>query len=287
MAELILPAPHVFVSSGGGIRIGASFGAEAQGEALGVFSPSNFDYFLGTSAGALDAALTANGWTAQQKISLFLDTQFSTLFAPAFVPFGLRKALALKWPISLKRLAHFMDELGLTHTERLVINAVDAQTNAHLIYCEKRPPWLSDEAQVTVVEDAFSREGLGTILTRSMALPGLNADHARYRDGGFAENPLLSVLPNNITGVLVSLGYPGLIIKDGKPWPDSIIEQAFYAVDRKGAAFAQFLTQQRPGIKVIDPKVYDVDSSAFGLSRTAKIDMVQRGFETSRPQWLA
>ena len=71
---------RIYASSGGGIRIGGTFGALLEAEAQGRFNPKAYDCYVGTSAGSLDAALTANGWTAEQKCHMFINTDFGQFF---------------------------------------------------------------------------------------------------------------------------------------------------------------------------------------------------------------
>jgi predicted acylesterase/phospholipase RssA len=295
---------NIFLSSGGGIRIGASFGAELEGQRQGKFRPSMFNYFAGTSAGALDAALTANGWYAEEKRDLFLDTDFRKLFTPALVPFSWRKTLALQWPISLAKLAAFIDSLGLRPVENLLVNTVDAEENIQVVYCEKLPPWLNckaDEAgrfytcrasksgEIKKVirwePGAFSRFGYGKVLTRSMVLPGLVADEKRFKDGGVAENPLLSVFPANANILLMHLGYAGLVPQNGSTVPLGILAEAMYDYEFKAYSYTEHLMGHYPNLTAIYPEIYDVDSTAFDLSLASREQMIERARANTRAQW--
>lgn len=280
--------PRVFASSGGGVRIGASFGAELEGERQSKFHWSMFDYYVGTSAGALDALLTANRWSASEKRQLFLNTDFAKFFTPALVPYELRKLTALNWPIQLKKLAAFIDGLGLKAHPGLLVNSVDAEDNAQVIYCDELPPWADTSNKAVRWEPgAFKRWSLGTLLTRSMVLPGLLADDPRWLDGGVAENPLLSVLPQEAHILLIHLGYAGLVKKDGGTSPKGALQQALYAYEFKAFSYAEHLMGHFPNLRVVYPKVYDVDSSAFNLNFAAKLEMLRRAQANTRPQWEA
>lgn len=278
---------RAYVSSGGGARIGATFGAVLEGERHRKFKAGSFDACLGTSAGALDAALTANGWDGRMKISLFLDTDFGAMVKPALLPFGLRKAFSVVKPMQLERLAEFIDELGLKPVEGLLINTVDAETNTHIVYCETKPKWWPADAKATLVEGAFTQLGFGTVITRSMALPGLVADDPRYMDGGIAENPLLSVLPSDAQILMVHLGYAGLLKDGGDTVPKGLLNRAMYAYERKAYELVEHLMSHYSKLRAIFPKVYDVDSTAFNLSYSAKLDMVNTARLNTKPQWEA
>ena len=253
---------RIYASSGGGIRVGASFGAVLEGERQGRFNPNNFDWYVGTSAGALDAVLTANGWTGEQKKAMFLGTDFAKFFRPFLVPFGIRKALSVIAPISLDKLADFIDSLqdsnpygpALTRFDGLLINSVDAEENIQVVFCHQRPEWLPDSTRLKVQPWAFNRMSLGTILTRFMVLPGLRADDPRWQDGGVAENPLLSVLPKDANITLIHLGYAGLVKKNGDTIPKTILDQALYDYEFKAYSFAEWLMAGFSNLTVIRPR---------------------------------
>ena len=278
----------IFASSGGGIRLGASFGAELEGERQGKFKATDFDFYIGTSAGALDALLTANGWNGSQKRQLFLNTNFGQYFSPPLVPLGVRKLFVLNFPISLKKLAAYFDSLKLQAHPGLLINTVDAETNQQVIYCERKPDWAGQDTERLRWEaGAFKRYGLGTVLTRSMVLPGLIAEDPRFLDGGVAENPLLSVLPTEADILLIHLGYAGLVKKKGENYPQGALNQALYAYEFKASCHAENLMAQHPNLKAIYPKIFDIDSAAFNLPFSAKLDMIQRAQANTREQWEA
>lgn len=276
-----------YASSGGGVRIGATFGAQLEGERQGKFLPETFDYFVGTSAGALDAAMTANGWSAKRKAELFLGTNFARFFQPTLgpiplLPFAARKAAAIIAPIKLGKLADFIDSLGLKPHPSLIFNTVDADENQQVIYCYERPSWARDDERTRW---EIVRGSLGQALVRSMVLPGLVADHPKYLDGGFAENPLLSVFPDTSTGLLISLGYQGQVEFHGQPYPTSIYDRLLYGYEFKANEYTQHLAGHLPRLKTILPKVYDVNSADFGLSRKEKQAMLDAGARNTRPQW--
>lgn len=278
-------AEKIYCSSGGGVRIGATWGAQLAGEKQAAFHWSMFQWFVGTSAGALDAALTANHWSPSRKIALFEDTDFGKLFSPALIPFGLRKALALKWPISLRRLADFFDGLGLAPMPGLLINTVDAEANRQIVYCEAVPPWWPPNSKIQIIDRAFSSLGFGKILTRSMVLPGLVADETRYMDGGIAENPMMSALPQEADILLMHLGYAGDVRRDGDTTPKSLIDRSLYAYEFKAKTLADHMAAHFPKIKIIRPGVYDVDPSEFSLSREEKKRIVEAGYRNTLSFW--
>lgn len=287
---------RIYASSGGGVRIGASFGAILEGELQGRFRAQAFAWYVGTSAGALDAVLTANGWSGEQKKALFLDTDFRRFFTPLLMPLGLRKMLAVMAPISLKKLAAFIDSLQdpnpygppIQRFDGLLINSVDAQENTQVVFCHKIPDWLLKPSKGIRVEGwAFNRRTLGTILTRSMVLPGLRADDPRWQDDGVAQNPLLSVLPKDAAITLIHLGYAGLVRKKGDTSPKSALDQALYDYEFKAYSFAEHLMAGFSNLTVIRPEIYDVDSADFGLSREGKQDMILRAMANTREQWDA
>jgi hypothetical protein len=287
---------RIYASSGGGVRLGATFGAVLEGERQGRFQSDRFGWYVGTSAGALDALLTANGWTGEEKKALFLDTDFRRFFTPLLVPLGVRKMLAVMAPISLKKLAAFIDCLQdpnpygppIRQFDGLLINSVDAENNVQTVFCHQTPDWLYPAPKRVRVECwAFNRQTLGAIITRSMVLPGLRADEPRWQDGGVAENPLLSILPKDAAITLIHLGYAGLVRKNGDTAPKNALDQALYDYEFKAYSFAEHLMAGFSNLTVIRPEIYDVDSSNFELSREGKQDMVLRAMTNTRAQWAA
>lgn len=291
---------RVYASSGGGVRIGGTFGAAMAGEMLGKFRPGAFDWYAGTSAGALDAVLTANGWTGRQKAKLFANTDFSRFFAPFLVPYAARKALALVRPIPMDKLAAFFASLTkendfgprLLTLRRVIINTVDTLDNLQVVYCANVPEWidtrrdsrgylLSHNDRIRWVCE-LTPDTLPTMLARSMALPGLVADDKRFMDGGVNENPLLSVFPEDAEVVLMSLGYAG-----DTGIPGSLLDRALYAYEFKAKSMLEYVLRHYPGARVIRPEVYDVDPAAFNLRRDEREAMILKGFTNSRPQWAA
>lgn len=285
-------AVHAYICGGGGVRIGAAWGAELAGEHSGAFGLGQFNWFAGTSSGALSAALSANGWGARQKIDLFLDTDFKRLFAPWFLPFGWRKLASVRWPMALQKLAEFIDGLGLQPVDNLLVNAVDMATNRHVIYCEQLPPWAGesqigpDHGNLVWVPGAFSQLGYGRVLTRSMCLPGLVADDARYKDGGGALNGPLSAMPVNTTGVFMNLGFAGdVTYQQGEPATSDLIESGLYLFEFLSNRHVAHWLGHRPGLATIWPRLYDVDSSAFDLTRSQKQAIVNQGYFNTTAQW--
>lgn len=277
---------RAYVSSGGGVRIGATFGAVMEGWAQGKVSHRAFDYFLGTSAGALDAALAASGWAPDRRCHLFAQTDLGRLVSP-FLPFSWRKPMALAKPMGLDRVAAWIDSLGLKPSPGLMVNAVDAETNTHVIFCQEVPPWGLGLKGVEWSIVDWGHAPIGKILARSMALPGLVADHPKWMDGGLAENPLLSVLPRSYTILMLNLGYPGLVKDKGSLIPQGVIERSFYAYDFKAATLARKLAEEFKHIYMIEPKVYDVPSVAFDIDQEARRRMITLGRINTKPQWEA
>jgi predicted acylesterase/phospholipase RssA len=284
---------RIYASSGGGVRLGASFGAVLEGERQGRFQADQFDWYVGTSAGALDAVLTANGWTGEQKKLLFLDTDFSRFFHPFLIPMGLRKFLAVVTPISLRKLGEFIDSLQkpnpygppLQQFDKLLINSVDAEENMHVVFCQERPEWLKSSKRLRIEPLLSKKQTLGMVITRSMVLPGLRADDLRWQDGGVAENPLLSPLPKDADITLIHLGYAGLVWKQGSTSPKNALEQALYDYEFKAYSFAEHLMSAFSNLTVIRPEIYDVESANFALSRDEKQDMLLRAMVNTQTQW--
>jgi len=278
---------QVYVSSGGGIRIGATFGAIKEGEKQGKFFSGNFDTYIGTSAGSLDAVMTANGWDADTKIQFFIETDFEKLFTPFLIPFGVRKAatLVLDNPIKLKKLSDLIDSLNFDIAEEILVNTVDSLTNQQIVYCEKKPEWWPEQTTAKLITNAFSQYGFGKILTRSMVLPGLEADDPRYMDGGIAENPFLSALPVDSEILFMHLGYAGDVVQKGDTVPKGLLSRSLYAYEHKATTFLNHMIQHYPNLKPIYPKIYNVDSSNFALSKRDKKLMVQNAQYNCIPQW--
>lgn len=278
---------QIYVSSGGGIRIGATFGAIKEGENQGKFFSGNFDTYIGTSAGALDAAMTANGWDADSKIQFFLETDFEKLFTPFLIPFSLRKtaSVVLNNPIKLKKLSDLIDSLNFDCNEELLVNTVDSLTNEQIVYCETKPLWWPEKTDAKLITNAFSQYGFGKILTRSMVLPGLEADDPRYMDGGIAENPFLSALPLDSEILFMHLGYAGDVWDKGDTVPKGVLNRSLYAYEHKATAFLKHMMQHYPNLKPIYPKIYNVDSSNFALDKRGKKIMVQNAQFNCIPQW--
>lgn len=277
---------RAYISSGGGVRIGATWGAQLIGEEYSGFHYSMFDTYIGTSAGALDAALTANRWSARKKADLFLNTNFEKFFTSFFMPFAARKLLAATFPISLAKLSEWIESLGLVPVNGLLINTVNSSTNEHIVYCEDPPLWWNDSKGIQLETKAFSRLGFGDVITRSMALPGLNADEPEYRDGGYAENPLMSVLPDDTKGLMINLGYAGTATwHGGKDYPIAALDQAMYYVEYKNYYTTQQLIKRFKNLKVINPEVYDINPTDFGISSDDKKKMLVRAQLNTRNQW--
>ena len=293
----------VFISSGGGVRVGSSFGASEAGEVAGKIQAGCFDWYAGTSAGALDAALSANGWTGGQKSALFLQTDFGKFFKPFLIPFGLRKNLiGLNIPISLRKLHKFYESLTIENPfgpplirfENLLINSVDTQENIHVVYCEVIPPFIqvngqgySHNGRIKWIKGAFSNPeiGIAGALCDSQALPGLRSIRPHMKDGGIAQNPLLSVFPVDSQILMINLGYAGKVEKHGHDFPVQVLDEALYAYEFRAHEATSELIQRYPDLTAIHPGGYHQDSSDFAANATKRAFMVADGFSNTMPQW--
>lgn len=269
----------VYSCSGGGIRGGAVFGAQLAAKHEGKWHPEKFDSITGDSFGALEAALTANGWTPEEKIEFFVSTYFPKLFTR--LPWSIRQSLSLIKPLSLEGVAKKIDKLGLKSSPKLFINTWDIVTGRQIIYCEKKPDWFESDKYTVFVENAFNGLGFGTVITRSMALPGLIADDYRYIDGGISEHPPLSFIPKNHHILMITLGYAGLL----RPIQKGFVERAFYAYEVKSKLFMEKCLSEFTDIYVVNPKIYDISSLAFNLTKEEKKILVQRGYENTLEYW--
>lgn len=301
---------RIYASSGGGIRIGGTFGALLEGEHQQRFSPHGYDYYVGTSAGALDAALTANGWSAEQKCQMFINTNFADFFKPSWLPFGLRKAFAISWPMPLKNLEKFYASLckenpygpALSFKKGLLINTVDSEENIAVVYCSELPQWAQVETdpkngelytyrttfigeRKKLVRWEINTTPLSVALMRSAVLPGLISDDARYMDGGISENPLLSILPTDADILLMHLGYAGLVHNKGNTVPKSLLERFLYAFEFKAYSFTEHILERFQSLTTIFPKIIDVDTAAFHLGRTEKQQMLLSARNNTKEQW--
>lgn len=303
---------RIYASSGGGIRIGGTFGALLEGEHQQRFSPHGYDYYVGTSAGALDAALTANGWSAEQKCQMFINTRFADFFTPGWLPFELRKAFAIRWPMSLKKIERFYASLcqenpygpALTFQKGLLINTVDSEENLAVVYCSELPDWAHVETdpkngklytyrttfvgeRKKLVRWEVGTTPLSVALMRSAVLPGLVGDDIRYMDGGISENPLLSILPTDADILLMHLGYAGLVPNKGNTVPKSLLERFLYAFEFKAYSFTEHILERFQSLTMVFPKILDVDTAAFHLSKTQKQQMLLAARGNTKEQWKA
>lgn len=278
----------VLACSGGGIRCLATAGALMAAEAVGI-DLQGFDYYTGDSSGSLIAALCANGWTGREIAELLINTDIPKLVTP--LPWAVRKPLILAKPIRLEGMARFFDSLDLKPEVPLVINSWDAEDNVQTLFCETLPEDVNLAGTSAVPTrwqfEAFSDLGYGTILTRSMALPGLLADSTRWMDGALGEHPPLSWLPAETELTLINLGFSGLVEKAGDSRPKHLIERALYAYEVTATVSQNRGLARFNNPKVIDPKIYDVDSIAFDLKPSEKKALVRRAFTQSLPQWEA
>lgn len=279
-------------ASGGGIRGIAHVGCldacldfdilpSVTHESHGVYREkldiSQFDAFCGDSSASLIMAMVVNGWSIELMRGVILDTEFKKFFT--FMPWGFRLTMAPFKPIELKKFAKWIDSLGFKpeNADKLFVNAWDADNNQHVIFCNKKPDWAVNDTVLDEiwVEDAFHNESYGTVLTRSMTLPGLRADHPKWKDGGIASHPPVHFLPEHTDLTLFNLGYAGLV--PGKPKRDFISDanECFQvaAHSSQGRMLSKFT-----GMTEINPRIYDVSSTSFNLSRKEKEDLIDRAY---------
>lgn len=269
----------VIALTGGGIRGIATAGvlaALAEQRKL----PTQPDIITGDSFGALIAALLSAGWHPKAIGELLINAPFKHLLTP-WLPWGLRKPLLVARPVKLNKVAAFIDEHLKQPGEELVINAWDAEANEQLLYCWKKPEWakLAQGLPIRWIEKAWEQEAsIGTLITRSMALPGLVADYKRYMDGGLAEHPPLTFLPKSAQISLVDLGFAGLLREGSDTTPKTLLDRALYGYEVTASMRNRLVKAGFDNIKMYDPKIYDVDSMNLGLSQKERLQLYHRGY---------
>lgn len=280
--------------TGGGIRGGCSHAARLMGERLGKFNYADFDVICGDSYGSFDAALTANGWPAKKQIELFLSTDIEKLVRKydnllvKFLPWNQRKLALLTSSLKLKGLAEFIDGLGLTWPETLIITCTDAKNNVQLAACKgKKPSWENTSLPVKTVwvEDAEKVASLGTWITRSMALPGLEADDLQYMDAGVIEHPPISFLPFDTEITAINLGYAGDVAGWEGSVPKGIIDRLGYCYERAADTRQDLFFLFYPNTFQVCPEVFTVDSLALNMTRAGKVEMLKQASVNSVKYW--
>lgn len=274
-----------FTVTGGGARGIACAGVIKAGESKGIFSPWSYDVFAGDSFGSLISAMMASGWSGTKMSDFFCKTDFKGLLS-GWIPWSIRKPFMAVSPVSLAKVAKLIDSLDFKRSDKLFINTWDAEDNKQVIYCQSVPTWAIQSACFPVeFAPDFGGLSLGTVLTRSMALPGLVADSLRWMDGGIGEHPPICLLPDDTDLTVINLGFPGLIPKAGDTTPKTLIDRGLYAVEviqstRQDLSKARFTKR-----KELNPKIYDIDSTDFGLSQQQRLDMIGRAYKATLDQW--
>jgi predicted acylesterase/phospholipase RssA len=279
--------------AGGGVRGIALAGVLRAGEMMGHYHPHRYDIITGDSFGALVAALAANHWSPLEMASFFERSDFKGLLS-GWIPWKIRELGILAKPVELNRVAAYLDSLQLEPVNGLVINAWDAEDNAQVLYCHRKPEGVIESATVKTVwvENAFTDLGFGTVLTRSMALPGLVADSRRWMDGGLGEHPPLSFLPADADVTAIVLGFPGTVNRGGDTTPNGLLKRALYAYEVTAATRHRMALARFAKLKVIDPRLYDlaspvknVDTADFNIDRDTKRALFRQGKLGSYSQW--
>lgn len=266
------------VFQGGGVRGIASAGVAAtvlQREKL-----TSFDVITGDSFGALNAALVASAWNSEKIKRFLVKAPFRRLITP-WMPWGARKLSIPAFPVSLKRVAAYLDEHIPSDGLKLplIINAWDAKSNKQVFYCDKKPEWADNTFNFPSrwVEGAWEEHSLGTLITRSMALPGLIADDPRYFDGGLAEHPPMAFLPHGADVHLIELGYPGKL----KKIPKGLVERGLYSYEVKSTMLSHAVNWEFSNLSVYNPHVFDVDSLALDMNAADRLALYNRGLAIS------
>lgn len=275
----------LFSCTGGGVRGIAVAGVLQQGAQQGRWDSDRFDIITGDSFGALIAALVANQWTPQEMGDLFVKTDFKQLLTT--MPWQVRKPLLAVSPISLHRIKALIDNLQLKSSPKLFINTWDAESNQQVIYCEQKPAWAEKTPGIPTVwiENAYTDLGFGTVITRSMALPGLEADHRQWMDGGLSEHPPLAFVPRTVEAFIINLGYAGLVPHNGNTIPKTLLDRALYAYEVTASTRQRMVLSQFTQCIEINPLIYDVDSIDFSLTAAQKQALIDRGSEATKAQW--
>jgi predicted acylesterase/phospholipase RssA len=288
---------------GGGCRALATIGALMAAQRQGIDCVKHFDALCGDSSGALLALMLAAGWPPARIMDAILHLGIDKLLSP--LPWPVRLPMAVAKPIPLAPLARWIDEQGLVPLHPLVINTWDSDTNTQLLitnspalaahYQGHTTPALLKSQWLVLPPNASAMPTWGQAVCRSMALPGLLADHPRWMDGALGEHPPLSFAAPTDKVVIVNLGYPGLVphpTQNGHGMvstiPQGTLARALYAYEvtasiNQQRSFARFTTP----VVQIEPRVFDVPSTAFNLSPKQKLALMRRGYEATLPQWPA
>lgn len=277
---------YTLAFSGGGIRALASIGALLAAEQAGI-PLTRFQAFTGNSSGALLAAMLASGWRPLQMAHAVVQAPFSTLLSP--LPWQWRRNLVVVKPVQLAGLTRWLASLNLVPTQPLLINAWNCETNRQTLYTNRRSNWQRTPhvaLKTDWSEEGITPQNLPTVLARSMALPGLLADHPRWMDGALGEHPPLEAIPTETPVVLINLGYAGLLSNDlADTIPRSILQRALYAYEVTATINQKRAFSRLSNLIEIQPRIYDVDSTAFDLSPKEKWEIILRGYRNTLFQW--
>lgn len=274
------------VLAGGGVRGLATVGAVMRGVYEKAINLAEFDVVTGDSFGALVAAMITNGYQMEEISEALTSVDIAKLVS--FIPWSLRRLTIPVHPLKLKGIARFIDEdLNLKPNSRLIFNTWDCLTDNEIVYTSDTPPWLKASIYTRPVfkHTGTDKVSLGTLLTRSMALPGLEADDTRYMDGGIGQHPPLDILPSDASIVFIDLGYAGLIPTQGIKKPVGVLNRAMYAYEVAASLNQKRALSRFTDLTIIDPKVYDVDSTNFGLSKDQREALVIRAFSSTETAW--
>lgn len=274
-----------FVCTGGGVRGLSLAGVLAAGVYKSKWVPRSFDVFTGDSFGSLVAALLANGWKSPQIRQLFLSMPLTK--SVTCMPWDTRKLLIPFEPVKLAGIKKFIDSLNLAPQPGLFVNSWNAKENIQYVFCETKPDWVNTTGPVATkwVEKAFSQLGYGTVLTRSMALPGLMADDPAWMDGGLGEHPPLSFLPHDTEITLFNLGYSGQWPVRRGGVPTNLLDRALYSYEVTAYTRTCCDIAPYPFVQQLNPHIYDVDPIDLDMNQNKRQTLIQRGFDNTLAQW--
>lgn len=257
--------------SGGAMRGIASAGVIHGLLNSGRLDRSKIKLITGDSFGALLATLYGLGWHPNAVRRLLLEAPLKRLFSP-LLPWAWRKTTMAINPISLEPFGNWLHEqlsteimsagYGITPT---LINYWDSASDREILFHG-------------YIGRAYKDYCLAVI--RSMALPGLRADHCRYLDGGIASHPPLPADTEEKI-VHIDLGFAGLVEREGDTIPKGAFEinRALYCYEvtaskAQEGRFAGFKHVER-----WNPKVYDVDSLDLCMNYNDRVDLYYRGYD--------
>lgn len=279
----------VLAFQGGAMRCIASIGVYKALYNDGVVDDL-IDAYTGDSFGAMLAAFAAAGMHPQKIEDIICTANLKELLFP-FAPWFLRKNTLAFYPLSLHRVASFINENIGRFPDNLIFNTWDFQTNKQIIYKTSPLPWLHQHLpgrdDYQVIDLTFNKRtsnnelpfDLGTLITRSMALPGLKADDLRYMDGGVSEHPHLGLIPDDVELIYIEMGFPGLQDHgNGSNVPKGLLARALEAYEAKAFNASKAILKGRDNLTIFNPKVYDVSPIDFSMSEKDRRALVARGY---------